>query len=80
VQADLLIAGHTHGGQIRLPGVGPLVTNAKVPRRWAAGMSDLPGGRKLLVSRGIGMERGNAPRLRLFCRPEMAVIDLLPEK
>ena len=42
-------------------------------------MTDLPGGGKLLVSRGTGMERGNAPQMRFNCRPELAVIDLLPE-
>jgi uncharacterized protein len=80
VDADLLIAGHTHGGQVRLPGIGPVVANAQVPRSWAAGMTDLPRGGKLFVCRGIGMERGYAPRLRFLCRPEVAVIDLLPEK
>jgi len=80
VEADLLIAGHTHGGQVRLPGFGPLLTLSEVPRSWAAGKTELPGGRTLLVSRGIGMERGSAPRLRFFCRPELMVIDVLPEK
>lgn len=79
IDADLLLAGHTHGGQVRLPLVGPLVTLSRVPRSWAAGTTDLPGGRTLLVSRGVGMERGHAPRLRLFCRPELAVIELVSE-
>jgi len=79
IEADLLVAGHTHGGQVRVPLVGPLVTLSKVPRRWAAGLTDLPGGGRLLVSRGVGMEGGSAPRLRLFCRPELVVIDLAPE-
>jgi predicted MPP superfamily phosphohydrolase len=43
-------------------------------------MTDLPDGGKLLVSRGIGMERGDAPPLRFLCRPELAVIDLVPVK
>ena len=42
-------------------------------------MTDLPGGAKLFVSRGVGMECGHAPRLRFLCRPELAVIDLVPE-
>jgi len=78
--ADLLIAGHTHGGQIRLPLLGPIIVNCQVPRRWACGLSELPGGAKLLVSRGIGMERGFAPRLRFLCHPELVVIDLVEEK
>ena len=79
VQADLLVAGHTHGGQVQLPLIGPMVVNCRIPHRWAAGFTDLRGGGKLLVSRGIGMERGYAPRLRFLCRPELVVIDLTPE-
>ena len=79
IDAELLVAGHTHGGQVRLPVVGPLLTLSRVPRSWAAGLTELPGGRKLLVSRGVGMERGHAPRLRFLCRPELAVIELVPE-
>jgi predicted MPP superfamily phosphohydrolase len=76
--ADLLVAGHTHGGQVRLPLVGPIMTNTRVPRRLASGWHDLPDGTKLLVSRGVGMERGDAPRVRFLCRPELVVIDLEP--
>ncbi len=79
LDAELLIAGHTHGGQVRLPWIGPLLTLSAVPRSWAAGMTDLGGGRTLLVSRGIGMERGWAPRLRFLCRPELVVLDLAPD-
>ncbi len=79
VQADLLVAGHTHGGQVRLPLLGPLLKLSPIPRSWAAGLTDLPGGGKLLVSRGIGMERHGAPRLRFLCRPELVVIDLVPQ-
>ena len=74
----MLLAGHTHGGQVRFPLVGALVTNARVPRSWAAGLTELPGGNRLLVSRGIGMECGYAPRIRFLCRPELVVIDLGP--
>jgi len=79
INADLLVAGHTHGGQVRLPGIGPLMTLSAVPRSWAAGLTELPGGRKLLVSRGIGMERATAPRLRFLCRPQLVVVNLIPQ-
>ena len=79
VEADLLLAGHTHGGQVRLPLVGPVLTLSSVPRSWAAGLTEMSGGRRLIVSRGIGHERGSAPRLRFLCRPELLVIDLVPE-
>jgi len=78
VEADLMIAGHTHGGQVCLPLIDSLVMPTGHSRRWTSGLSDLAGGRKLFISRGIGMERGPAPRLRFLCRPELAVIDLVP--
>lgn len=77
-QADLMIAGHTHGGQVRLPGLGPLITLSKVPRAWAAGLTWITPEQALLVSRGVGMERGHAPRLRFNCRPEVVIVDLVP--
>jgi hypothetical protein len=79
IDADLLVAGHTHGGQVRLPWIGALSSGCGVPRAWAAGLTDLPGGAKLLVSRGLGMERGGAPRMRLLCRPELILLDLVPK-
>ncbi|MBL8683195.1 MAG: metallophosphoesterase [Myxococcales bacterium] len=80
VRADLLVAGHTHGGQVQLPIVGPLLTLSGVPREWAAGNRAiaLSGGRTLIVSRGVGHERGSAPRLRFRCKPEVVVIELRP--
>ncbi len=79
VEAELLIAGHTHGGQVRLPFIGPLLTLSRVPRAHAAGFNPLDEQRTLMVSRGIGMERGGAPRLRFLCRPEIVFVDLLPK-
>jgi uncharacterized protein len=79
VDADLLVAGHTHGGQVQIPFLGPLITLSAIPRREAAGgLFPRRDGSTLVVSRGIGLERGLAPRLRLNCRPEIVVIDVLP--
>ena len=38
--ADMIFAGHTHGGQVRLPGFGALVANCDIPLRQARGLSD----------------------------------------
>ena len=78
VDADVLLAGHTHGGQVQIPGWGPLLTLSKVPRSWAWGRTELPSGATLLVSRGVGMERAGAPRIRFWCRPEVMIVDIVP--
>ena len=78
--ADLLLAGHTHGGQVQIPFFGPILTLSRVPRSWAGGgMHRMENGARLIVSRGIGHERGPAPRLRFNCRPEIVVVDLVPQ-
>jgi len=78
VDADLLLAGHTHGGQIQLPFLGPIVTLSHVPRSWASGLTQINPDTYLYVSRGIGREHHGAPRIRFLCRPELAIIDLVP--
>jgi len=75
---DLSIAGHTHGGQVTIPGFGPPVTLSLVPRAVAAGGLHRVHGRQIYVSRGIGMERGLAPPLRILCPPEVALLTLVP--
>ena len=80
IEADLMVSGHTHGGQVRIPLFGPVITHSRIPHAWAAGLTDLSDGSKLLVSRGVGMERQRAPRMRFFCRPELVVIELSPPK
>lgn len=77
-EGDLLIAGHTHGGQVQLPLIGPLMTLSEVPRSWASGVTLLGEGRTLIVSRGVGMERSRAPQLRFLCRPQIVVVEVVP--
>lgn len=75
---DLYCAGHTHGGQVRLPFYGALVTLSKFGKQYEAGEYHR-GETTLYVNRGIGMEGGIAPRIRFLCRPELAIIDVLPQ-
>jgi len=75
----LFIAGHTHGGQIVIPGFGPPLTLSSVPRHIAAGgLHRTDEEQWVIVSRGVGMERLDAPRVRLFCPPEIVVLDIVP--
>jgi uncharacterized protein len=72
---DLVLAGHTHGGQVVLPLFGPLRTGTRLPRRYAGDLHDFAG-TPLHVSRGVGMERDFAPQVRFFCPPEICVLDV----
>jgi len=75
VKVDLVLAGHTHGGQVVLPFVGPLTTASRLPHLYAGGLHDY-GGTPLHVSRGVGMERSFAPPVRFLCPPEICVLDV----
>ena len=69
----LLLAGHTHGGQVRLPGIGALTANCDIPLKQARGLSRFEG-RWLHVSPGLGHNRF-AP-FRFCCRPEATLLEL----
>ena len=74
-QVDLVLSGHTHGGQIRLPVLGPVVTFSRYGRKYASGLFQ-EGGTIMYVSRGLGFEGGSLPRARFLCRPEIVSIEL----
>ena len=67
------VAGHTHGGQIRLPFVGALVTNSHLPRRLVSGLIRM-GTSFVHVSPGLGTSK-YAP-FRFLCRPEATLLEL----
>ena len=73
---DLVLAGHTHGGQVRVPGIGALVTNCGIDRSRARGLSRWGSHTLLNVSAGLG----TSPYLpmRFCCRPEATLITLQP--
>jgi uncharacterized protein len=68
---DLLLAGHVHGGQIRLPGIGPLFVPSRYSRRYDCGQF-AAGPTLMSISRGLS---GGEP-LRYRCRPEVTWIVL----
>jgi predicted MPP superfamily phosphohydrolase len=82
--ATLLLAGHTHGGQLCVPRLGALVTNCDLPRRQARGVSRWPGcdgaggddgrGATLHVSAGLGTSPYTP--VRFACRPEASLLTL----
>lgn len=83
--SDLILAGHTHGGQLCLPGWGALVTNCDLDTARAKGLHGWPGPRPdeplgedstwLHVSAGLGTSPF-AP-VRFACRPEASLLTLV---
>ena len=72
---DLLFAGHTHGGQVRLPLVGALITNSALPPRLASGLIRMADA-WLCLSPGLGTSK-YAP-FRFWCRPTAIWLELRP--
>lgn len=75
--ADLTLCGHTHGGQICLPGGIPVFSSCRiVGRRFSAGMQTVPAtGKAVFITRGLGT---SVVPLRFCCPPEIAFIELCP--
>jgi predicted MPP superfamily phosphohydrolase len=70
---QLIVAGHTHGGQVRVPLGGALVTNCSMPPRLVSGLIRM-GGAVLHTSPGLGTSK-YAP-FRFWCRPEATLLEL----
>ncbi|MCI8574744.1 MAG: metallophosphoesterase, partial [Oscillibacter sp.] len=75
---DLIVCGHAHGGQWRIPGLlnGLYAPGQGLFPSHAGGRYDFDGG-TLLVSRGLARESTRVPRI--FNRPELVVADIIPE-
>jgi uncharacterized protein len=71
---DLVVAGHTHAGQVRVPFYGALVTNCSLPTALAGGAHRVGGG-WLHVSPGLGA--GKFSPIRFNCRPEATILELV---
>ena len=71
---ELMLSGHSHGGQVRLPWVGPILLpleNPEYDRGWFSMQN-----RRLFVTSGLGT---SLPPLRLLCPPEYVVLNLVPD-
>jgi len=73
---DLMISGHTHGGQVVIPFVGPPVLPVD-NKAYSSGLKTSPRGMRVFISKGIGW--AICP-VRCNCPPEIAVLELVPGK
>lgn len=78
-EAKLIFAGHTHGGQVRLPFFGALTTNSDLPNKFARGVSGWEfGGNNSILSVVAGLGNSIFAPVRFLCRPEVRLITLTP--
>lgn len=78
---DVLFAGHTHGGQVCIPGFGALVTNCDLPRKNAKGISRWDvAGRTMILNVVAGLGHSIFAPVRFACRPEVRLLTLLPKQ
>ena len=73
VDVGLTLSGHTHGGQVVLPGVGALYTSSRYGDRFLAGWVEGPA--RGYVSRGLGV---TSIPVRINCPAELTILDLVP--
>jgi predicted MPP superfamily phosphohydrolase len=75
----LVFGGHTHGGQVRIPGVGALVTDSEMARHEASGLTRR-GNTLFHISRGLGQDPFPVTNFRLFCPPAATVLEITYQK
>lgn len=77
--ADIIFGGHTHGGQVCLPGFGALVANCDIPLRQASGLSSWSRtGRTIPLNVSAGIGHSIYAPVRFACRPEVSLLTLVP--
>lgn len=75
--ANLVFAGHTHGGQVCLPGYGALITNCDLPAKFAKGLSEHNVGKaKVWLNVCAGLGTSIFAPVRFFCKPEVRLLTL----
>ncbi len=72
-RVSLMICGHTHGGQVVMPGVGAIVLPSRFGRKYAGGLVQAPA-HPVFVGRGVGT---SGPPVRFYCRPEIVLLTLV---
>jgi predicted MPP superfamily phosphohydrolase len=72
-RVSLMLSGHTHGGQVVVPGVGALVLPSRFGRKYAGGLVQAPA-YPVYVGRGVGT---SGPPVRFYCRPEIVLLTLV---
>ena len=75
---DLLLAGHTHGGQLCLPWYGPLITNCGLDRKLARGLHRYPPDGQAWLHASAGLGTSPFAPARFACRPEATLLTLVP--
>ena len=73
-RVDLMLSGHTHGGQVKVPFVGSPVLPVR-NKAYTHGLKRSPRGTPVFISRGIGW---SVLPVRFNCTPEIAVLELVP--
>lgn len=75
LKPDIYLTGHTHGGQVCVPGWGPVISHDALPRGFSAGVHRW-GDTWMNVSRGIGFSDW---QIRVWCPPEVTVVTVVGE-
>jgi predicted MPP superfamily phosphohydrolase len=70
--SHLMLSGHTHGGQVRLPFIGPVTNRSRAPLRWSYGHI-VEDSRQMIVTSGLG---SSVLPIRIGVPPEIVVLDL----
>jgi predicted MPP superfamily phosphohydrolase len=77
--ADAILAGHTHGGQVRVPFYGALLSNCDLPPKQARGLSTWThGGRRVPLNVSAGLGHSIYAPVRFACPPEVSLLTLAP--
>lgn len=76
--ADLTLSGHIHGGIVRVPGLGGVVsTTKKLLPRFDAGLYSSKSGKKMIIGRGLG---AHTVKVRINNSPEVVIVRIVPDK